>query len=123
MGQVANDKFLFKPAAPLVLALKLCQGFNYLQLFCCFSSVAWQLALNPLENQKETGENEGHLVDRNRDGGDLCILIFRSLISSDKAVGLNFLQLLTVCSMNEIAFFFFTKCLISCTNKYRKLSL
>ncbi|XVF87795.1 hypothetical protein PTKIN_Ptkin18bG0149600 [Pterospermum kingtungense] len=49
------------------------------------SSVSWQLALNPLENQKETGENEVHPVDRNRDGGDLCILIFRSLISSDKA--------------------------------------
>ncbi|XWS15531.1 hypothetical protein CRYUN_Cryun34aG0008000 [Craigia yunnanensis] len=49
------------------------------------SSVAWQLTLNPLENQKETGVNEGHSVDRNRDGGDLCIFIFRSLISSDKA--------------------------------------
>ncbi|XP_007026191.2 PREDICTED: katanin p60 ATPase-containing subunit A1 isoform X1 [Theobroma cacao] len=49
------------------------------------SSVAWQLTLNPLEKQKETGVNEGHSVDRNGDGGNLCILIFHSLISSDKA--------------------------------------
>ncbi|XVF26106.1 hypothetical protein REPUB_Repub13aG0271200 [Reevesia pubescens] len=49
------------------------------------SSVAWQLMLNPLEKQKETGVNEGHSVYRNGDGGDLCILIFGSLISSDKA--------------------------------------
>ncbi|XP_022720659.1 uncharacterized protein LOC111278295 isoform X3 [Durio zibethinus] len=49
------------------------------------SSVAWQLTLNPFENLKESGVNEGHSVDRNRDGGDLCILIFRSLVSSDKA--------------------------------------
>ena len=96
MGQVVNDKFLFKPAAALSLALKLCEVIKYLQHFCCFSSVAWQLTLNPIENQKETGVNEGHSVDRNRDGGDLCIFIFRSLISSDKAVGINFLQLLTL---------------------------
>ncbi|KAB2025968.1 hypothetical protein ES319_D06G186100v1 [Gossypium barbadense] len=49
------------------------------------SSVAWQLTLNPLEKQKETGFNEGHSVYRSGDEGDLCILIFRSLISSDKA--------------------------------------
>ncbi|TYI23653.1 hypothetical protein ES332_A06G179500v1 [Gossypium tomentosum] len=49
------------------------------------SSVAWQLTLNPLEKQKETGVNEGHSEYRNGDEGDLCILIFRSLISSDKA--------------------------------------
>ncbi|KAK8629538.1 hypothetical protein V6N13_078374 [Hibiscus sabdariffa] len=51
------------------------------------SSVAWQLTLNPLEKekQKETGVNEGHSIYRTGDEGDLCILIFRSLISSDKA--------------------------------------
>ncbi|OMO64795.1 hypothetical protein COLO4_31833 [Corchorus olitorius] len=52
------------------------------------SSVAWQLTLNPLEKQKETGVSEGHSVEKNGDRGDLCILIFHSLISSDKAVGL-----------------------------------
>ncbi|OMO76894.1 hypothetical protein CCACVL1_15353 [Corchorus capsularis] len=49
------------------------------------SSVAWQLTLNPLEKQKETGVSEGHSVEKNEDTGDLCILIFHSLISSDKA--------------------------------------
>ncbi|KAE8689688.1 P-loop containing nucleoside triphosphate hydrolases superfamily protein isoform 2 [Hibiscus syriacus] len=49
------------------------------------SSVAWQLTLKPPEKHKETGVNEGHSVYRNGDEGDLCILIFRSLISSDKA--------------------------------------
>ncbi|XP_022716163.1 cell division cycle protein 48 homolog isoform X6 [Durio zibethinus] len=49
------------------------------------SSVAWQLTLNSLEKRKETGVNEGHSVYSNGDEGDLCILIFHSLISSDKA--------------------------------------
>ncbi|KAE8728845.1 hypothetical protein F3Y22_tig00004072pilonHSYRG00320 [Hibiscus syriacus] len=48
------------------------------------SSLAWHMTLKPLEKQKETGINEGH-SHRSRDEGDLCILIFRSLISSDKA--------------------------------------
>lgn len=74
------------------------------------SSVSWQLTLNPLENQKETEKNEGHSVDRNRDGGNLCILIFRSLISSDKAEiefikqgGLNTKELDALVSALELA--------------------
>lgn len=92
MGQVVNDKVLFKSKAALMLAL----NYAKFQPFCCFSSVAWQLTLNPLEKQKETGVNEGHSVYRSGHEGDLCILIFRSLLSSDKAVGLDFLQFLTI---------------------------
>ncbi|XVE87727.1 hypothetical protein DITRI_Ditri19aG0011200 [Diplodiscus trichospermus] len=49
------------------------------------SSVAWQLTLNPLEKEKETRVTEGQSVERNRNGEDLCILVFLPLISSDKA--------------------------------------
>ncbi|XP_031394115.1 katanin p60 ATPase-containing subunit A-like 1 [Punica granatum] len=48
------------------------------------SAVAWQLTLNYPHRQKEVrGENHHH--DIIAPDGDLCILIFRSLISSEKA--------------------------------------
>ncbi|XWS19360.1 hypothetical protein CRYUN_Cryun31cG0009100 [Craigia yunnanensis] len=95
-GQKVTIKFLIPPSCEVAqlisnlvshLGLKVEErgGGSDILLRAWESSVAWQLTLNPLENQKETGENEGHSVDRNRDGGDLCILIFRSLISLDKA--------------------------------------
>lgn len=54
---------------------------------CCnfvmsyFSAVAWQLTLSCPENQKESGGGPGQ-----PDEGDLCVLLFRSLISTDKPV-------------------------------------
>ncbi|XP_022720658.1 uncharacterized protein LOC111278295 isoform X2 [Durio zibethinus] len=68
------------------------------------SSVAWQLTLNPFENLKESGVNEGHSVDRNRDGGDLCILIFRSLeIEFIKQGSLNTKELDALISALQLA--------------------
>lgn len=46
------------------------------------SAVSWQLTLTQPDKQKETGGNEGE--------GDLCILIFGSLVTPDKAVSLHF---------------------------------
>ncbi|KAG5516392.1 hypothetical protein RHGRI_037192 [Rhododendron griersonianum] len=43
------------------------------------SAVAWQLTLSRPENPKESGGSPGQ-----PDEGDLCVLLFRSLISSDK---------------------------------------
>lgn len=51
----------------------------------CFSGVAWQLTLSRPEKQRETGGNQGQ-PNTNSQEGDLCILMFRSLITSDKAV-------------------------------------
>ncbi|EXB77024.1 Cell division cycle protein 48-like protein [Morus notabilis] len=41
------------------------------------SAISWQLTLTQPDKQKETGGNEGE--------GDLCIVIFRSLVTADKA--------------------------------------
>ncbi|CAL5410588.1 unnamed protein product [Camellia sinensis] len=49
------------------------------------SAVAWQLTLSRPEKQKETSGVQGHPDDTNALDGDLCILMFRSLISTDKA--------------------------------------
>ncbi|XP_048131695.1 probable 26S proteasome regulatory subunit 10B isoform X1 [Rhodamnia argentea] len=48
------------------------------------SAVAWQLMINPPERQREA-EQEDRAENIKKQEGDLCILIFRSLISSDKA--------------------------------------
>ena len=45
-----------------------------------FSAISWQLTLSRPDVQKETEENEGE--------GDLCVLIFGSLVTSDKVVSL-----------------------------------
>ncbi|KAL6990723.1 hypothetical protein U1Q18_008842 [Sarracenia purpurea var. burkii] len=62
------------------------------------SAVAWQLALSHPEKQKEAGGIQGQLDDTSTHNGDLCILMFRSLINSDKAVVFHFyfLRLLTL---------------------------
>ncbi|KAL7213599.1 hypothetical protein ACSBR2_016179 [Camellia fascicularis] len=49
------------------------------------SAVAWQLTLSRPEKQKETSGVQGHPDDTNALEGDLCILMFRSLISTDRA--------------------------------------
>ncbi|KAJ6401994.1 hypothetical protein OIU84_014132 [Salix udensis] len=48
------------------------------------SAVAWQLTLNYPVKQKENSGERGHSGDMKVPEGDLCILLFRSLISSDK---------------------------------------
>ncbi|XP_057513919.1 uncharacterized protein LOC130795729 isoform X1 [Actinidia eriantha] len=49
------------------------------------SAVAWQLTLSPPEKQKENGRGQGQPDDTNAQEGDICVLVFHSLISSDKA--------------------------------------
>ncbi|KAF8409613.1 hypothetical protein HHK36_005691 [Tetracentron sinense] len=49
------------------------------------NAVAWQLTLNRPEKKKEPREDGGLSEDKNEQEGDLCILIFQSLISSDNA--------------------------------------
>ncbi|KAA8520142.1 hypothetical protein F0562_014398 [Nyssa sinensis] len=49
------------------------------------SAVAWQLTLGYPEKQKAIVGDDGHSEDTNAHEGDLCILMFRSLISSHKA--------------------------------------
>ncbi|XP_043689240.1 outer mitochondrial transmembrane helix translocase isoform X2 [Telopea speciosissima] len=49
------------------------------------STVAWQITLRRPENQKEVGADKEVSNDKDEREGDLCILIFQSLISSDNA--------------------------------------
>lgn len=51
-----------------------------------FSGVAWQLTLSRPGKQNGTGENLEQAKDANTSTEDLCILMFRPLIGSDKAV-------------------------------------
>ncbi|KAL8469064.1 hypothetical protein ACS0TY_032052 [Phlomoides rotata] len=48
------------------------------------SGVAWQLMLSRPKTPKEASGDQDHVKDNSNDG-DLCILMFRPLISSDKA--------------------------------------
>lgn len=48
------------------------------------STVAWQLALKRPREQKETGNNNIPAGETVSNEGDLCVLIFRSLISPDR---------------------------------------
>ncbi|XP_031743223.1 ATPase family AAA domain-containing protein 1-B isoform X2 [Cucumis sativus] len=48
------------------------------------SPVAWQLTLSRPKSQKEAGENKGNSIEMDADDGDLTVLIFHSLITSDK---------------------------------------
>ena len=54
------------------------------------SPVAWQLTLSRPKSQKEAGENKGNSIEMDADDGDLTVLIFHSLITSDKTVSANF---------------------------------
>ncbi|XP_068657276.1 uncharacterized protein [Aristolochia californica] len=49
------------------------------------SAVAWQLTLNYPQKQIEIDKHEEYPVDKDTHDSSLCILIFESLISSDKA--------------------------------------
>ncbi|RVW45943.1 hypothetical protein CK203_068523 [Vitis vinifera] len=49
------------------------------------SGIAWQLMLSRLGKQNKTGAEQVHSQYTNANEGDLCILIFQSLISADKA--------------------------------------
>ena len=58
----------------------------------CFSAVAWQITLSHPENQKAASRVQGHPDGTNSHEADLCVLLFRSLISSDTTVIPNSLQ-------------------------------
>ncbi|KAL2467110.1 P-loop containing nucleoside triphosphate hydrolase superfamily protein [Abeliophyllum distichum] len=49
------------------------------------SGVAWQLTLSCPKNKKETDQDQIQGKDINGNDGELCILMFRPLISTDKA--------------------------------------
>ncbi|WCJ20145.1 P-loop containing nucleoside triphosphate hydrolases superfamily protein [Euphorbia peplus] len=48
------------------------------------SAVAWQLTLRRPEKQKSTTQDKEQSIEINTPEGDLCVLLFRSLISTDK---------------------------------------
>lgn len=48
------------------------------------SPVAWQLSLTRPKTQREAGGNEGNSLEIDAGDGDLSVLIFHSLVSSDK---------------------------------------
>lgn len=58
------------------------------------SAVAWQLTLNPPEKKKEVEGDVGYSKEINSLNSDLSILIFRSLISSEKAVNIHLVLLM-----------------------------
>ncbi|XP_062088274.1 uncharacterized protein LOC133794861 [Humulus lupulus] len=93
-GQKVTVKFQIPPAcevpqliANLVseLGLKVEQhgGGSDMLLRAWDSAISWQLTLTRPDKQKETEENEGE--------GDLCVLIFGSLVTADK-VELEFIK-------------------------------
>ncbi|KAJ9169173.1 hypothetical protein P3X46_020634 [Hevea brasiliensis] len=95
-GQKVTIKFQIPPAcdvpqliANLVsnLGLKVDErgGGSDMLLRAWDSAVAWQLTLSCPEKQKKPDGDTGHSADVNTTEGNLCILIFRSLISTDKA--------------------------------------
>ncbi|KAK4439391.1 Cell division cycle protein 48AF [Sesamum alatum] len=49
------------------------------------SGVAWQLTLSRPKTLKDTSRGEVESKDKNADNGEFCILMFRPLISADKA--------------------------------------
>ena len=51
--------------------------WSHVFLINCFSAVSWQLTLTQPGQKKETS---------NEEEGDLCVLLFGSLVTSDKAV-------------------------------------
>lgn len=54
-------------------------------LRACDSGVAWQLVLTHPKTPKGASGDQGDPKDKNSDNEELCILMFRPLISSDKA--------------------------------------
>ncbi|KAG2688447.1 hypothetical protein I3760_09G095200 [Carya illinoinensis] len=69
----------------LGLKVENCGNSSDMLLHAWDSAVAWQLTLNPLEKRKEVDGDVGYSKDINSQYADLCILIFRSLVSSEKA--------------------------------------
>lgn len=65
------------------LASKLNDG-SQMEIQSWDSTVAWQLALKHPREQKKTGENNLPAGGTISNEGDLCVLIFRSLISPDR---------------------------------------
>ncbi|XP_047312247.1 uncharacterized protein LOC124915551 isoform X2 [Impatiens glandulifera] len=94
-GQKITIKFQIPPTCevPLLIAnlvsslgLKVEEhgaGFD-MKLRACDSAVAWQLTLSPPLSGNKIGNDKGQREDASANEGDLCILLFRSLISLDK---------------------------------------
>lgn len=53
------------------------------------SPVAWQLTLSRPKSQRVAGENKGNSIEMDAEDGDLTVLIFHSLVTSDKTVSAN----------------------------------
>ncbi|KAH7569433.1 hypothetical protein ACOSP7_012835 [Xanthoceras sorbifolium] len=78
-------QLIAKLASHLGLKVEENGGGSDMSLRAWDSAVAWQLTLRPPDKQKENLGDEAHSGDMSTREGDLCILIFRSLITSDKA--------------------------------------
>ncbi|KAL9273358.1 Proteasome-activating nucleotidase-like protein [Drosera capensis] len=68
----------------LGLEIKEQSGASAMVIRAWDSTVAWQMTLSHPEGQKKSGEKEVHDTDTTQQSGDLTVLIFRSLITSDK---------------------------------------
>ncbi|KAL9266873.1 Proteasome-activating nucleotidase-like protein [Drosera capensis] len=68
----------------LGLEIKEQSGASAMVIRAWDSTVAWQMTLSHPEGQKKSGEKEVHDADTTQQSGDLTVLIFRSLITSDK---------------------------------------
>ncbi|KAE9599085.1 putative adenosinetriphosphatase [Lupinus albus] len=95
-GQKVSVKFQIPPAceisqlivnltANLGLKAEGNGGGSDMSLRAWDSTVAWQLTLTHPSKQKHIQENDPSFTDINAHDGDLCVLIFHSLIGSDKA--------------------------------------
>ncbi|OIW14011.1 hypothetical protein TanjilG_09362 [Lupinus angustifolius] len=95
-GQKVSIKFQIPPAceisqlivnltANLGLKAEGHGGGSDMSLRAWDSTVAWQLTLTNPSKQKHIQENDSSSTDINAHDGDLCVLIFHSLIGSDKA--------------------------------------
>lgn len=87
-GQKIAIKFQVPPTCEIPrlianLASKLNDG-SHMEIQSWDSTVAWQLALKRPHEQKKTGENNLPAGGAISNEGDLCVLIFRSLISPDR---------------------------------------
>lgn len=67
---------------------------NYFFLLL-ISGVAWQLTLSCPKNPKETDKDQIQGKNIKANDGELCILMFRPLIGSDKAVSFYSLLIIT----------------------------
>lgn len=80
----SNCLVIYKNLSKNQFFLSLMYNIKLIATSCYFSPVAWQITLRSVENKKEPGGSEEDADE------DLCILIFGSVITSDKAVKFRF---------------------------------